>query len=260
MVQISSATKELGLSERRENIKHLKQSQLGKHRLRVALGLVFVAACIACAFLLFNNQKSVIGIFESAGSLGSLGFVVAISIAIMLLLPTPILKMIAGAVFPLHLAVLINFIGSMIGGFGAFIFGRWLFREGLVEAISKKPKLERVHSAIGEESLRLSVLVRLSPVIPDEWLNYILAAGPVNTKTFAISNCASIVYCFAYAYYGWAFGQLALKEGGVTAFSESTGAVVMLVCGLIATLIATIVVTRVTMRALNDVMDDGGAV
>ena len=130
----------------------------------------------------------------------------------------------------------------------------------MIEAISKKPKLERVHSAIGEESLRLSVLVRLSPVIPDEWLNYILAAGPVNTKTFAISNCASIVYCFAYAYYGWAFGQLALKEGGVTAFSESTGAVVMLVCGLIATLIATIVVTRVTMRALNDVMDDGGAV
>ena len=260
MVQISSATKELGLSERRENIKYLKQSQLGKHRLRAALGLVFVAACIAFAFILFNNQKSVISIFESAGSLGFLGFVVAISIAIMLLLPTPILKMIAGAVFPLHLAVLINFIGTMIGGFGAFIFGRWLFREGLVEAISKKPKLERVHSAIGEESLRLSVLVRLSPVIPDEWLNYILAAGPVNTKTFAISNCASIVYCFAYAYYGWAFGQLALKEGGVTAFSESTGAVVMLVCGLIATLIATIVVTRVTMRALNDVMDDGGAV
>ena len=260
MVQISSATKELGLSERRENIKHLKQSQLGKHRLRAALGLVFVAACIACAFILFNNQKSVIGIFESAGSLGSIGFVVAISIAIMLLLPTPILKMIAGAIFPLHLAVLINFIGSIIGGFGAFIFGRWLFREGLVEAISNKPKLERVHSAIGEESLRLSVLVRLSPVIPDEWLNYILAAGPVNTKTFAISNCASIVYCFAYAYYGWAFGQLALKEGGVAAFSESTGAVMMLVCGLIATLIATIVVTRVTMRALNDVMDDGGAV
>ena len=260
MVQISSATKELGLSERRENIKHLKQSQLGKHRLRAALGLVFVAACIACAFILFNNQKSVIGIFESAGSLGSIGFVVAISIAIMLLLPTPILKMIAGAVFPLHIAVLINFIGSMIGGFGAFIFGRWLFREGLVEAISKKPKLERVHSAIGEESLRISVLVRLSPVIPDEWMNYILAAGPVNTKTFAISNCASVVYCFVYAYYGWTFGQLALKEGGLAAFSESTGAMVMLVCGLIATVIATIFTTRVTMRALNDVMDDGGAI
>ena len=260
MVRISSAKRDLGFIERRDNVNHLKQSQLGKHRLRVALGLVFVAACVACALILLNNHQSVISIFESAGSLGFLGFVIAISIAIILLLPSQLLKLVAGAVFPLHLAVLVNFIGSMIGGFGAFIFGRWLFREGLVEAISKKPKLERIHSAIGEESLRISVLVRLSPVIPDEWLNYILAAGPVNTKTFAISNCASVVYCFVYAYYGWTFGQLALKEGGLAAFSESTGAMVMLVCGLIATVIATIVTTRVTMRALNDVMDDGGAI
>ena len=174
----------------------------------------------------------------------------------MLLLPTPILKMIAGAVFPLHIAVLVNFIGSMIGGFGAFIFGRWLFRDGLVEAISKKPKLERIHSAIGEESLRISVLIRLSPVIPDEWLNYILAAGPVNTKTFTISNCASIVYCFAYAYYGWAFGQIALKEGGLGSFSESPEAVAMLGVGLIATLVVTVIVTKVTMGALSDVVGD----
>jgi uncharacterized membrane protein YdjX (TVP38/TMEM64 family) len=256
MVGISSASKDLGFAERRDYVKHLKQSHLGSHRWRIGLGLVFVAVCIACGFLLLRNQESVRDIFESAGSLGFVGFTVAISIGIMLLLPTPILKMIAGAVFPLHLAVLVNFIGTMIGGFGAFIFGRWLFREGLVEAISKKPKLERIHSAIGEESLRISVLVRLSPIIPDEWLNYILAAGPVNTKTFTISNCASIVYCFAYAYYGWAFGQIALKEGGVTAFSQSSNAVAMLVFGLIATLVVTVIVTRVTMDALSDVVGD----
>ena len=256
MVGISSASKDLGFAERRDHVKHLKQSQLGSHRWRIGLGLVFIAACIACGLLLLKNQESVAHIFESAGSLGFFGFTAAISIAIMLLLPTPILKMIAGAVFPLHLAVLANFIGTMIGGFGAFIFGRWLFREGLVEAISKKPKLERIHSAIGEESLRISVLVRLSPIIPDEWLNYILAAGPVNTKTFTISNCASIVYCFAYAYYGWAFGQIALKEGGVTAFSQSSNAVAMLVFGLIATLVVTVIVTRVTMDALSDVVGD----
>lgn len=260
MDRISSASKDFGYAERRDHVKHLKQSELGKHRLRVGLGLVFVAACISFAFILLDNQKSIISIFESAGSLGFIGFLVAISIAIMLLLPTPILKMVAGAVFPLHLAVLVNFIGSMIGGFGAFIFGRWLFREGLVEAISKKPKLERIHSAIGEESLHLSVLVRLSPVIPDEWLNYILAAGPVNTKTFVISNCASVVYCFVYAYYGWAFGKIALEEGGLAAFSESTSALVMLVLGLIATIVATVIVTRVTMRALSDVIDDGDVV
>ena len=257
MVGISSASKDFGFAERRGHVKHLKKSHLGTHRWRIGLGLIFVAVCISCGFFLFNNHESVISAFESAGSVGVLGFIVGISIAIILLLPSPIIKILAGAIFPLHLAVLINFIGTMIGGFCAFIFGRWLFRDGLVEAIANNAKLQRIESAIGEESLRISVLIRLSPIIPDEWLNYILAAGPVNTKTFTISNCASFIYCFAYAYYGWAFGQIALKEGGLAAFSESTGALVMLVSGLIATIVATVIVTKVTMRALSDVIDDG---
>ena len=257
VVGISSASKDLGFSERRGYVKHLNQSQLGTHRWRIGLGLIFIAICIACAFFLFNNHESVINGFENAGSIGVFGFIIGISIAIVLLLPTPIIKIFAGAVFPLHIAVLVNFIGTMIGGFGAFIIGRWLFRDGLVEAIANNSKLQRIDAAIGEESLRISVLVRLSPLIPDEWLNYILAAGPVNTKTFTISNCASVVYCFAYAYYGWAFGQIALKEGGLGAFSESSVAVAMLVVGLIATIVATVLVTRVTMRALGDVIGDG---
>ncbi len=63
-----------------------------------------------------------------------------------------------------------------------------------------------------------------------------------------------------YSYYGWACGQIALKEGGLAAFSESTGALVMLVVGLIATAVATVVVTRVTMRALQDAIGDTEAV
>ena len=51
-----------------------------------------------------------------------------------------------------------------------------------------------------------------------------------------------------------------LKEGGLGAFSESSGAIAMLVVGLLATLVVTVIVTRVTMRALGDVIDDGGAV
>ena len=260
MVRISSASTDLGFAERRDHVKHLKQSKLGKHRWRIGLGLIFITVCISCAVFLLNNHEGVINAFERAGSIGVLGFIACISIAIILLLPSQIIKILSGAIFPFHLAVLINFTASMIGGFCAFVFGRWLFREGLVEAIANNAKLQRIESAIGEESLRISVLIRLSPIIPDEWLNYILAAGPVNLKTFTISNCASFIYCFVYAYYGWAFGEIALKEGGLAAFSESTGALVMLVSGLIATIVVTVIVTKVTMRALGDVIDDGDAV
>ncbi len=50
------------------------------------------------------------------------------------------------------------------------------------------------------------------------------------------------------------------ERGGLAAFSESTGALVMLVAGLIATIVATVIVTKVTMRALSDVIDDGDVV
>ena len=260
MSRISSASRDLGLIERRGHIKYLRQSQLGKHRWRIGLGLIFVAICIVCGFFLWKNQDGVIQIFDNAGSWGVFGFIVGLSIAIILLIPTPLIKIFAGAIFPLHLAIFANFVGTMIGGISAFIFGRWLFREGLVEAISNNEKLKKIDAAMGEESMRISVLIRLSPLIPDEWLNYILAAGPVNLKTFSISNCASIVYCVVYSYYGWAFGQIALKEGGLAAFSESTGALVMLVVGLIATVVATVVVTKVTMRALQDAIGDAEAV
>ncbi len=260
MVGISSASRDLGFTERRDYVKHLKQSQLGKHRWRVGLGLIFISICVACGFFLLKNYELVINIFEEAGPFGLFGFIIGLSIAVTLLVPTPVIKIFAGAIFPLHTAILVNFVGTMIGGLGAFIFGRWLFRDGLVEAISNNTKLQRIDAALGDESLRISVLVRLSPIIPDEWLNYILAAGPVNLKTFTISNSASIVYCVVYSYYGWSFGQLALQDGGFTTFSESSGALAMLVGGLVATLVATVVVTRVTMRALGDVIDDGGVI
>ncbi len=256
MVRISSASKELGFTERRDYVKHLKRSGLGKHRWRVGLGLVFIASCLVIGYFLLKHQKSVIEIFEQAGSLGIYGFIALVSIAIILLLPTPLIKIFAGALFPLHVAVFINFIGTMIGGTCAFFFGRWLFRESLAETIESYPKLKRIETAIEEDSLRISILIRLSPLIPDEWLNYIMAAGPVDTKTFTISNCAGIVYCFAYAYYGWAFGKLAFSEGGIASFSETPGAVIMLVVGMIATLVATIIVTRTTMRALGDVIEE----
>ena len=256
MPDISSTRKGLGLAHRRGHIKHLRQSQLGLNRWRGVLGILFIATCIVFGFLLFNNHESVVGIFERTGNWGLFGFTVGLSIAVMILMPTPLIKIFAGAIFPLHLAVIVNFAGAMIGGIGAFLFGRWLFRDGLVEVIANNPKLQRIDAAIGKESLRISFLIRLSPLIPDEWLNYVLSAGPVNLKTFSISNCASIVYCIAYAYYGWAFGQIALQEGGLQSFSESSGSVVMLVGGLVATIVATVMVARITMQALGDVVGD----
>jgi uncharacterized membrane protein YdjX (TVP38/TMEM64 family) len=239
-----------------DQARHMKAHQPRLYRWRVAFGLLFITVCLVCGILLFKNHAKVTSFVDDAGTLGMIWFVVGLSIAVMLLMPTPFLKMFAGAVFPYPIAVLVNFAGSMIGGIGAFVFGRWLFRDAILAAIQDDVKLKRIDAALGEESMRISILVRLSPLLPDELLNYMLAAGPVRLRTFILSNMASLVFCVVYAYYGWVIGEIALRESGIAAFQSSSAALWLLIAGVVASVVASVIVTRVTMKSLNDVMGD----
>ncbi len=234
----------------------MKEHQPNLYLWRVGLGIVFIAICLASALLLFKNHDNVVNMVDNAGSWGIIAFIIGLSLAVVLLMPTPFFKVFAGAIFPFHWAVIINFAGSMIGGVIAFFFGRWLFRDAILTGVSKDSRLSRIEASLGEESMRISILVRLSPILPDEWLNYILGAGPVSLRTFVISNCSSMVYCLAYAYYGYAIGEIALREGGFSNFTSSMSGMMMLIIGLIATVVATVIVTRVTVRALSEVLDE----
>ena len=256
MSRITSESVDLGISKRRENIKRLYHKSPKLYRWRLFFGIVFILFCVILGGLLLKNYEKVMEVVSNSGPIGWIGFTVFLSIAVVLLLPTPVIKIFAGAIFPLPVAIIVNFFGTMIGGITAFIFGRWLFRDALTAMIENNSKMKRIEAAIGEESMRISILVRLSPIIPDEWLNYILSAGPVKLRAFVISSCASIVYCLIYSYYGWAFGQIALKEGGLKLLSNSSGGVALLVGGLVATIAATIIVTRVTMGALEEVIEE----
>ena len=255
MARLSPAM-DLGLIERRGHQQRMMENQPKLHAWRMGLGLIFVATCIIIGFLIFKKHDAVINFVEEAEEWGVIAFIMVISVSIVLLMPTPFIKIFAGAIFPFPVAVLINFAGSMIGGLFAFIFGRWLFRDSILDIISKDSRMQRIDAAIGEKSMRISALVRLSPILPDEWLNYILAAGPVNLRTFMISNCASMAYCLAYAYYGYAIGEIALREGSIEGVTTSSANLGILLLGLVATIIATVVVTRVVMKALSDVIGE----
>ena len=255
MARLSPAM-DLGLIERRGHQQRMMENQPKLHAWRMGFGLIFIAMCIIIGFLIFKKHDAVINFIEEAEEWGVIAFIMVISVAVVLLMPTPFIKIFAGAIFPFPVAVLINFAGSMIGGLFAFIFGRWLFRDSILGIISMDSRMQRIDAAIGEESMRISVLVRLSPIIPDEWLNYILAAGPVNLRTFMISNCSSMVYSLVYAYYGYAIGEIALREGSIEGVATSSANLGLLLLGLVATIIATVIVTRVAMKALSDVMEE----
>ena len=221
--------------------------------------VISVAIFIIWSVIIFNILKDIsffLDWFEGLGTLAPLLFTLILIIGVVMVAPTPIMKVTAGALFPYWLAVVINFISSIVGGLLAFLLGRWLFRDSISKIVASDNRLQKIETAIGEESMRISILVRLSPLIPDEWLNYIMASGPVTTRVFFLSTLPSIVYSLAYAYFGHAVGTIALSSDAMGGFKQSPLGLGLLVLGLIATVIATIIVTRVTMKALNDAIEE----
>jgi len=232
----------------------ITDSKMIRFRLFLSIGIFIIWS--STIFIILKDISYFLDWFENLGSLAPILFTLMLILGVIILAPTPIIKVTAGALFPYWIAVIINFTASIVGGLLAFLLGRWLFRDVIAKTVARDKRLQNLETAIGEESMRISVLVRLSPLIPDEWLNYLMASGPVTTRVFFISNLSSIVYSFAYAYFGHAVGKIALSSDGMGGFRDSPIGMFLMMIGLIATILATFIVTKVTMKTLKESIED----
>tara|TARA_B100001564_G_scaffold325822_1_gene307644 strand:- start:1149 stop:1934 length:786 start_codon:yes stop_codon:yes gene_type:complete len=242
---------EMQLVDGKDSLQQMKEHQPRLYRWRALLGVVILLFCAAAGYVLFNDAVSIISWFDDVGPIGPVLFSLTIALCIMLLMPSPLLKVASGAIFPYWIAVLVNYAASLIGGMLAFLTGRWLFRDIIHQSISKDERLARIEDALSEDALRISILVRLSPVIPDEWLNYMMSASPVSFRVFMLSNATSFVYSFAYAYYGHVLGSIALNRSAIQGVQTSSAGIAVLVFGIFASIFATVYITRASKAALS---------
>tara|TARA_B100000767_G_scaffold274647_1_gene308348 strand:- start:1776 stop:2519 length:744 start_codon:yes stop_codon:yes gene_type:complete len=244
------------LVDRKEELDELKKSQPHIYRWRALFGLLMLVFCAICGFYLFRDAQNILLWFEELGPMGPVFFTLGLSLAVVIMIPTPLIKVSAGAIFPFWIAAAANFIASLLGGLIAFILGRWLFRESIQRSLMNDSRLQNIETALTNDAMKISVLVRLSPLIPDEWLNYLMSATPVSLRVYMVSNCSGIVYSLAYAYYGHALGRFALNSSGIEDMNSTPMGNAMLVLGIIASILATVMVTRASMKALQEAIPE----
>ena len=247
---------ELMLIDRKEQLEELKKSQPHIYRWRTLFGIVILLFCAICGFFLFRDAQNILLWFEGLGPMGPIYFTLGLSLAVIIMIPTPLIKVSAGAIFPFWIAAAANFIASLVGGLIAFLLGRWLFRESIQRSLMSDSRLQNIEQALTNDAMKISILVRLSPLIPDEWLNYLMSATPVSLRVYMVSNCSGIVYSLAYAYYGHALGRFALNSSGIDEMSSTPLGNVMLILGIIASILATVMVTRASMKALKEAIPE----
>ena len=99
---------------------------------------------------------------------------------------------------------------------------------------------------------RIVLLLRLSPVVPFNFLNYALGLTTISVWDFVFASLGTVPGAFVYAYAGKVTGE-ALALAGKAEVPKDASYYAFLVGGLVATVAATTVVTRTARRGLQDV-------
>ena len=96
---------ELRLTDGKQNLQQMKQQKVRLYQWRALFGVAALVLCAFAGYLLFQDAVNIIDWFKGF-EFGRQFCSRLLSLAIVLLLPTPFVKVGAGAIFPFWIAVL----------------------------------------------------------------------------------------------------------------------------------------------------------
>lgn len=191
---------------------------------------------------------------EGLGFWGPLAFALIYAAATVLFVPGALLTLAAGAIFGVLKGTVVVWFAAMLGSAGAFLVSRYGARGWIEEQLGQSEKFSAVDRAVAENGLKITFLLRLSPVFPFNFLNYALGLTRVTFRDYLIAGFGMLPGSLLYVYYGDIAGEVAAVAGG-NPTPRDTNYYVVLGIGLVATIAVTTLVTRIARRALGEVTE-----
>ena len=216
-------------------------------------GLLAGAAIVIClAAVVLPVREQIAALLAWVGRRGALSGVLlclAWIPAAVLFVPGSVLTLGTGFLLGPGWGLLVISIGSTLGATAAFLVGRKLGRDWVRERIGGHERLSGVDGAIEREGLKVVLLLRLSPLIPYNALNYALSLTGVSRRDYVIGSWLGMLPgTVLYVAIGAGARSLA---AAMTGAGERTGAWIALgAAGLVATAAAVWLVARAARRAL----------
>ena len=223
---------------------------------RLAL-LIGYLVTVAIAMILLPVGKILFSLFETARAMGAWGpllLAAAYIPACLFLVPGMILALAAGYLFGIVAGAVTVWLGGAVGAAAAFIAGRVLARELVVAGMASNPRRTRTDRVIAEHGLKFSLLLRLTPLVPFNLLNYLLGLSGISFGQYVLGSWIGMIpVTLMYVYLG-----TVLKE------IEETGGANLQIAGsqmtlLIVVLVAIIAITAFVWRSIKKILDQAPA-
>lgn len=220
---------------------------------RVLAIVLVVAALVAAAWGLPLAEWTT-GLAERARTSGAAGvviFFVAYVVSTVALLPGSVLTLAAGFAYGPVWGLLLASPASVAGATCAFMLGRTLLRDWAASKAERSPRARAIDAAVGREGGKLVLLLRLSPLVPFNLLNYVLSLSRVSLGTYVLASFIGMLPGTALYVY---LGSLAPAAAALSSTGQQGGGTlrtVLYVAGLVATIAVVIIATRAARKALD---------
>lgn len=228
-------------------------------RILLAIGLL---AAAATSFVLLPIGRWALGLVEwvhGAGAAGVGVFALVYVVATALLLPGSILTLGAGFAYgPVWGTLLVSPI-SVLAATVSFVLARFVARDWVSRKVARDPRFAAIDAAVGESGFKIVVLLRLSPVLPFNLMNYALGLTRVRLRDYILGSWVGMLPgTVMYVYLGSLVTSATELASGERPDAGPWGRALYW-GGLAATLLVTIVITRVARRALGSVLKRASA-
>lgn len=219
---------------------------------RMVLIVAVVAGLIAAAWLLpvAGWTTTLAARARDSGPTGVVIFFVAYVVSTVALLPGSLLTLAAGFAYGPVWGLAIASPASVTGATCAFLLGRTLLRDWAASKAAGSPRARAIDAAVAREGGKLVLLLRLSPLIPFNLLNYVLSVSRVSLRTYVAASFVGMLPGTAMYVY---LGSLAPAAAALASTGQQGGLVrtALYITGLVATVAVVVIATRAARKALD---------
>jgi uncharacterized membrane protein YdjX (TVP38/TMEM64 family) len=193
-----------------------------------------------------------ISVVDDLGPAGPVAYTFVYTVLELVIIPAIPLTMAAGALFGVAPGVVVVSLASTAAAALGFLITRYAARDKVAELAKDNKKFNAIDRAIGKDSFKVVLLLRLSPLLPLALSNYLYGLTSVDFVPYVLGSWLGMLPgTIAYVSAG-SYGRKVMDgmEGGasVSSWQVAVGAAV--------TFLAIGYIGRIAKQALDEVDDD----
>lgn len=176
--------------------------------------------------------------------------------ATVLFLPGSVLTLAAGVAFGVVQGTIIVSVASTTGAALSFLISRYVLRDWVTQRLATNARFTAIDRAIGREGAKIVLLLRLSPVVPFNALNYLLGLTAVRFWPAVLASWIGMLPATLLFVYLGSAGRAGLTAAGGASGETDWLKLSFYGVGLAATLVVSVIVARLARKAMRGLETD----